>query len=266
MKNQTLKFLGRGSMFNIKEGSNSAYWKDYSNTTMILIDCGCTTFQRIESLNILDGVKELVILITHSHSDHIGSLSDLLFYCKFVKPNINVQVLSHSMTMPAIKMYLDSTGTLDAIRNSNIHLRIIPYEASVLSDEHKLCNITFVPDKSHSLTVDESIIYGCGIILEFPDKVIYYSGDTQRIPYKSLMGLHFDEIYVDCAVRTNSPGSTSKYPHYTLYDMYNDMRYNSFDLSCIYAMHLDCDGVINECKQFGIKIVEVEGGQYCYEY
>ena len=32
---QFLKFLGRGSMFNVKEGNTSAYWKDISGRTMI---------------------------------------------------------------------------------------------------------------------------------------------------------------------------------------------------------------------------------------
>ena len=40
-----LKFLGRGSAFNVKEGNTAAYYKE--GDKMLLIDCGETVFSTI---------------------------------------------------------------------------------------------------------------------------------------------------------------------------------------------------------------------------
>lgn len=40
---------------------------------MILIDCGETIARKIIKENVLEGIEELYILISHTHSDHIGS-------------------------------------------------------------------------------------------------------------------------------------------------------------------------------------------------
>ena len=52
---------------------------------MILIDCGETIARKIIKEYILDGIEELYILISHTHSDHIISLGTLLFYSKYNK-------------------------------------------------------------------------------------------------------------------------------------------------------------------------------------
>lgn len=72
-----LKFLGRGSAFNVEQGNTSAYYR--SGEDMLLIDCGCTVFYEIRKRCLLCGIENLYIAITHSHSDHIGSLADLIF-------------------------------------------------------------------------------------------------------------------------------------------------------------------------------------------
>ena len=76
-----LKFLGRGSAFNVEEGNTSAYYK--SKNDMLLIDCGSDVFKKIVKKHLLDNVYDLYIAITHSHPDHIGSLGDLIFYCYY---------------------------------------------------------------------------------------------------------------------------------------------------------------------------------------
>ena len=58
---QTLKFIGRGSAFNIKEGNTAAYYK--SNDYMLLIDCGSNIFERILNNNLLDDIKEIYIFV-----------------------------------------------------------------------------------------------------------------------------------------------------------------------------------------------------------
>lgn len=76
-----LHFLGRGNSSNVKEGNTSAYFIE--NQHLFLIDCGETTFTKLLLLKKLENIKEIHIMITHTHSDHIGSLSSLLMYCYY---------------------------------------------------------------------------------------------------------------------------------------------------------------------------------------
>ena len=82
-----LNFLGRGSAFNINEGNTSAYF--YSNGELFLIDCGESVFEKIIRNYLLDNIKAINILITHTHGDHVGSLGSLILYC-FYNLDINL--------------------------------------------------------------------------------------------------------------------------------------------------------------------------------
>lgn len=81
----TLKFIGNGSCFNTTFGNNSAYYIDEEKQSLLLIDCGESIFERIKKQKILEKVKDIYILITHMHTDHVGSLSSLLFFCEYRK-------------------------------------------------------------------------------------------------------------------------------------------------------------------------------------
>ena len=67
-----LKFLGRGAAFNPKEGNNSAYFIE--NNQLFLIDCGENIFERLVENGLLESVESINLMITHTHSDHVGSL------------------------------------------------------------------------------------------------------------------------------------------------------------------------------------------------
>lgn len=82
--NSILNFIGTGGAFSKKYVNNSAYY--LKNDKLILFDCGETVFHEILKLDIINGaIKNVDIIITHFHSDHVGSLGSLLFYCRFKK-------------------------------------------------------------------------------------------------------------------------------------------------------------------------------------
>ena len=89
-----LKFIGIGSCFNSKYGNTSAYYFDEAEQSLFLIDCGETVFSELDKRGMLKMLKDITVLITHLHSDHIGSLPSLIFYAKFVlgiKPKVIFQ-------------------------------------------------------------------------------------------------------------------------------------------------------------------------------
>jgi phosphoribosyl 1,2-cyclic phosphodiesterase len=67
-----IRFLGAGSAFNFTHG-NTAALVDGS----ILIDCGFTVPAELKRIGKLDRITDIVI--THSHSDHMGGLETLGF-------------------------------------------------------------------------------------------------------------------------------------------------------------------------------------------
>ncbi len=90
-----INFIGIGSAFYVEMGSNAAYIKE--NDKLLLIDVGLDTFQRIIKNNIFQGIKEIYILITHLHSDHVGGLPTLAQYVYFFLET-KVKILNNSNT------------------------------------------------------------------------------------------------------------------------------------------------------------------------
>ena len=77
-----LIFLGRGAAFNPKEGNTSAYFIE--GRELFLIDCGESVFSKLMELDLLNEIDRVNLLITHTHSDHIGSLGSLVMYSFYV--------------------------------------------------------------------------------------------------------------------------------------------------------------------------------------
>ena len=85
--NMELKFLGRGAAFYPVLGNTSAY--DICDNNLFLIDCGETIFKKLFEKDIFNKINNIYIFITHTHSDHIGSLSSLIFLPRCIgSPNL----------------------------------------------------------------------------------------------------------------------------------------------------------------------------------
>jgi len=73
-----LEFISTGSAFNAALGNNSAYYK--AGKSLVLFDCGGSVFGTMVRGGLLSGVADIMVVITHTHPDHVGSLGDLILY------------------------------------------------------------------------------------------------------------------------------------------------------------------------------------------
>lgn len=232
-----LKFLGRGSAFNTKEGNTSAYYK--KNDMLLLIDCGESIFQKIVEKNLLEGVKDINILITHLHSDHVGSLSSLImycYYCKGIKPN----VLLRDKKQIDIKGYLKSTGA---------EINKLWNKLSVVEFRNKYNIDIMSRESSH---VKE--LYSVGYVIKNlnDNSSIYYTGDTNESDRKGI-----DYELVNC----------NKIYHDTCLADYEGNVHTSLRKLCelvpkeyrnkVWCMHLDCNELIEKAKIEGFNVVGI---------
>lgn len=233
-----LKFLGRGAAFNPKEGNNSAYF--ISNNELFLIDSGETTFERLIKKDILSSVNEVNLMITHTHSDHIGSLGSLAAYIYYIlHKRLNIILPKNPEYLDNIQSILDSFGT-----KAQSYKYIDESEFDDKYDEFK--SIRFIKTKH----TDELKCYG--LIFETDDGIIYYSGDTREIRILDELiksGKKIDKVYIDTTT-ANYEGNVHLY-----IGILEDFVPKE-DRNKIYCMHLNSDECINRALKDGFNVVE----------
>ena len=245
-----LKFLGRGSAFNTKEGNTSAYIKE--NGTLFLIDCGSNIFERIISKHIFDDINNVYVVITHRHPDHIGSLGDLIFYCYYVK-NIKVNIIENEDDPKSICKYLLLNGVAKDKYKVWEHTYIPELNFMFYFEETDHCQIFKNYRNYGEENFEEENIFPCySVILKFDNgKSIFYSGDTTSVDF----GTHDfeDEYYIDCCIAYYD-GNV----HYNIDKLYNNCNENGISPDKIWCMHFDNDKAIKRAKELGFNVVTVE--------
>ena len=229
-----LNFLGRGSAFNVKEGNNSAYIK--INDKLLLLDCGESIFERIVNKNLLNGVKDIHVLITHMYSDHVGSLSSLIYYCYCIKHIV-----------------------------ANVYF---PFPNSELCDLLKIQGHTEGQDyKSKYLDIDTNNFYefgnikpvkvkhtktlNCyGYLIYIGTKLIWFSGDCSSVS-DVINKYTIDEFYQDTCL-ADYEGNV----HTSLKKLCKTIPKDKRDK--IYCMHIDCIELIDKAKDEGFNVVEIK--------
>lgn len=233
-----LKFLGRGAAFNPKEGNNSAFFVD--NNRLFLIDCGETVFGKLYQHKFLDRFNEINILITHTHSDHVGSLGSLIMYAFFcLKKKVNIIVPTKGKQIKDnIKNILYGYGCRDNM-----------FE---LVDEKRYKN-KYKEFKSikYLKTFHQEGLDCYGILFNTKDGVIYYSGDTTELNnVKTLIksGMPVDKLYID-TTSANYPGTGHLYVGDLAKTIPAELKNKT------YCMHFNNDECIKLAKQFGLNVV-----------
>ncbi|QIW89825.1 metal-dependent hydrolase [Bacillus phage Izhevsk] len=164
------EFIGTGSAFNTSLGNNGAFIKQ--GNKFFMIDCGSATFHRIMEANLLEGVEEIYVLITHTHPDHIGSLGDLIFYGYYSMGNVmekNVTVLApDNLEIALILSYM-------GVDTDTYYLKDFPENSINYIEDFEILMMAV-----HTKHVKELDCYG--YLFDYKGLKIYYSGDANIIP------------------------------------------------------------------------------------
>lgn len=230
-----LTFLGSGSAFNTQLGNTSAFIK--KKDSLVLIDSGGTVFHRLQELQLLENLKKLYIIITHTHPDHVGSLGDIILYSYYtlgIKPTVFFQ------KKELIEKFLSCIGV-----SSNMYLLDNSNVISIMDEDFGKVSIEFVP----VLHVDTIPAYG--FVMRQREGVFYYSGDANHIDDEILKRLsqgEFDQFYQDtCGLdyEGNAHMSLRKLGERIQPDLRNK----------IYCMHLDKKINLQEVVGQGFNVV-----------
>lgn len=188
-----LLFLGRGAAFNPKEGNTSAYFLE--NNQLFLIDCGESVFERIINKKILNNIETINVIITHTHSDHAGSLGSLISYSyyKLHKP-INIIVPNNYKFKKNLKNLLNIFG---CGKNKFTFIDEKNYDNKFKSFE----KVRFIK------TVHSKNLICYSIIFYTNKGIIFYSGDTNDL--NNIIKLissnnKIDKIYIDTTTENYS--------------------------------------------------------------
>ena len=163
-----LHFIGTGAAYYPKLGSTSAYLMLQEH--LYLIDCGETVFSKIWNHNILKACHDVYVLVTHLHSDHIGSLGSFISYTRNILKK-DITILTMDDTIVEILRF---TG-------------LAPAQYTFWND----FNCVFPGDLQiePQIVVHDKSMKCYGYILSDGINKYYYGGDSEGIPSNILNGI-----------------------------------------------------------------------------
>lgn len=235
-----LKFIGSGSAFNTKLGNNSAYYKE--NNQLLLIDCGSNIFHRIKESNLLEGIENVHVLVTHTHADHVGSLADLILFTyyshgEFAKSKVTV----YSPLDTNVDAILSYNGCVEGVHHTE---HLLEYDALVGMSEMNV-EFGFFPTNH----VEELHSYGLELTIE--DSRVLYTSDTSDLRVDEHLAVNenlYDYAFIDTC-KADYEGNV----HISLRKLTEMIKPEA--RSKVWCMHLD--GIFNreEAESLGFNVV-----------
>ena len=222
-----LHFIGDGSAFNLDDDNTAAYIT--AGDALILIDCGEQICNRIIKKGLLDGVSRVHLFITHTHSDHIGSLEGFIYYITY-------------LTDKTLSVYYPHPSRLDKMM----------YMQGLEKSYHTL----FVPDFVEGFRVEavkQKHMFGAyGYFFYSEAFSFFYSGDTSVINRRAVNELRegkIDRIYHEVSY-SSSP------IHTPIADL--EAAFLPSERDRVYLMHFANDENRKESLRRGFSIVSTK--------
>lgn len=233
-----LKFLGRGSAYNYKEGNTSAYFID--NNELFLIDCGEDVFQKLLKKRLLENKNIIHVLITHTHSDHVGSLGSLILYSYYVlKQKVNIIISENKNQKIEIESVLKCFGIEESIYNFR-------FTKDYENKYNLFTNINYIKTEHTPLLNCFSIIF------DTDEGIIFYSGDSSEVSLLQVLlkgNKKIAKMYIDVCNDKNN------IVHMYLEEINKIIPENIKDK--IYGMHFNNVMCIEETLNYNFNIVEI---------
>ena len=160
-----LNFLGRGAAFNVLEVNTSAYFIE--DNLLFLVDCGETVFEKVKEKHLLDDIKEIYVLVSHTHSDHCGSLGSFGLYCQYVM-NTKLKII-----VPHHDDYIKELESLMTIFGNTKHAYEFIYEEEI---DHRFKAFSSV---RYDITLHAYELICYSFVFETNDGGVFYSADTR---------------------------------------------------------------------------------------
>jgi len=222
-----LEFLGTGGAYARDLGNNSAFCKWDNN--LLMIDSGESTLNSAIDNNIFEGVENAYILITHFHTDHVGTLGSLIFHLSIL--NIKTTVIYPNK------------------KNMNILLGF--FGVSTRCSSVSPSEVTAFKVKEYKQVHENMEAYG--YLISLNGKTVFYSGDAKSIaeePLQMLLKGELDCFYQDLRENLNEfhlsfEEITAKIP----------MEYRKK----VYCMHFDKSSDIPKIQALGFNTVKKTG-------
>ena len=187
-----LAFLGVGSAFCPQLGNTAAVFQRAG--TLYLLDCGSLVFASLLRHHLPEQADSIVVLLTHTHADHAGSLGTLISWCKHVRP-LPIHVV-HPEESPGELLRLSGITPEQYILHSGM----------IYADDHVRVQFFHVP---HTQAIN-----AYSMLISDGEESVYYSGDAGDIPETVWQGFlkgNVARVYQDVSLHGKKGGSHGEY-------------------------------------------------------
>ena len=235
-----LNFLGCGSGFT--DSHNNAFFTTEEND-IVFIDLSMLNIRK--ALKLINGKKDVYLLITHMHDDHVSGLTLFIQYLYYTLRNRILNIV-----IPEV-LYIDVVDELRIKGISPYLYKILVYNPVLNQFVHPWDSVSWLNKIIPTEHVPELAGRCFGYDLNVLDTHIIYTGDTCRLsdftPYLEEEG---SEFYVDCS-----------YDYGAVHLKWSDVECDLKELAMkhkVYLMHLD--------NQRAFQLVDLHGIHLVREY
>lgn len=223
-----LKFLGIGGATNIELGGNCAFINKEDKLLLIDVCEGAT--EKLNKLKMFNGIKEIYVVITHTHFDHIAGLGVLIWYCNFIL-NIKPKVIYGDLKY---KSHL-----IELLKITGVNEKLVEF---VKDEEILISDIKLQLLK----TIHTPSLMCYGIMFQDALGKYYYTGDTNDVEYVKKLSedINIKRIYSEVATET-----------FDVHIKYDDII--DLDKSKLVLMHFNTMELYDRVKKDGFKVAEL---------